>query len=391
MSSAADSQAFEMSLRDQLIAAQNNHAPPQPQQPHQHAQPTNSYNAHQSHQQSIHHHHNPAMAIQPYGMTHESPDLSLPHTDPADPNTQGAAAGKKGRAQRELSNTKRAAQNRAAQRAFRLRKEQHINKLEDDLKQYLVMEENFKTLQRENGALRDYITLLQSKMTEKNISFPPTPDQGPMRAASLSAPDNQPIHQDHDPVYHPAPVQQPAHHDQHDHHEQHRYPDPSPSQSHAAPSNVYPPPSHDQQHHQHDPAIHTQPAPQDAASDSLPAAAISQLQAAAAQAGSMNRPPSPPPTHHGQHRQPHPQDPQYVRASEYPAHKRLRLDSPPHQTRGFIDFTEIGKQSEFSDNFDELFDDKVAPAVLIKDGGIDLASGALVINHQCDSLADWAL
>lgn len=327
-----------LGLRDQLIAAQNNHAPPQPQQPHQHVAPTNSYAAHQPHQPPPHHHHDPVMAIQPYGMTHESPDLGHPHADPADPNAQGPAAGKKGRAQRELSNTKRAAQNRAAQRAFRLRKEQHINKLEEDLKQYVIMEENFKTLQHENLALRNYISLLQSKMTDQNLDFPPAPEQGPMRSASIS--DNQPLHQhqEQEPIYHPVPDQQPAQHDQHpQHHEQHRYPDPSPPQSHGAPSNVYPPTTHEQHHHQPEPPTTAQPAQQEPTNDHLPAAAISQLQAAAAQAGSMDRPRSPPQTQHD-HQQSHPQGPQYVRASEYPAQKRQRLDSPSHQTRKSLYF-----------------------------------------------------
>jgi len=274
------------------------------------------------------------MAIQPYGMTHESPDLTIPHADPANPAiTQGPATGKKGRAQRELSNTKRAAQNRAAQRAFRLRKEQHINKLEDDVKRYQIMEDNCKTLQHENLALRNYITLLQSKMTDKNISYPPVPDQAPLRSISLSAPDHHQDHQDQDTAYHSVPDQQPVQH--HPQHDQHRYPDPSSPQSHAASSNVYPQPTHDQHHHQHELVTSATSTHQETASDSLPAAAISQLQAAAAQAGNMDRPHSISPTHHDQHQQPPPQDTQYVRASEYPAHKRPRVDPPPHQTRKY--------------------------------------------------------
>jgi hypothetical protein len=271
------------------------------------------------------------MAIQPYGMTHESPDLPLPHhADPANQaNAQGAAAGKKGRAQRELSNTKRAAQNRAAQRAFRLRKEQHINKLEDDLKRTLAMEENCKTLQHENLALRNYITLLQGKMTDKNISFPPVPDQAPLRSVSISAPDQEHEHQNPDAIY-SVPDQQPAQHHQID---EHRYPDPSTTQGHAAASNAYPQPTHDPKHHQHELAPNSQSTHLDSANDSLPAAAISQLQAAAAQAGSMDRPHSTSPSHPNQHQRLHSQDPQYVRASEYPAHKRPRHDPPSHQTR----------------------------------------------------------
>ena len=275
------------------------------------------------------------MAIQPYGMTHESPDLAIPHADPTNPaDTQGPASGKKGRAQRELSNTKRAAQNRAAQRAFRLRKEQHINKLEDDVKRYQIMEDNCKTLQNENSALRHYITLLQAKMTDKNISYPPVPDQAPLRSVSLSAPDHQQEHQDQDTAYHPVHDQQSIQQHHQQQHDQHRYPDPSSSQSHAASSNAYPQSTHDQQHHQHD----AQSTHQEAASDSLPAAAISQLQAAAAQAGDIDRPHSMSPTHHDQQQQPHSQDSQYVRASEYPAHKRPRIDPPPNQTREYSCF-----------------------------------------------------
>lgn len=273
------------------------------------------------------------MAIQPYAMTHESPDLSIPHADPA--NTQAPATGKKGRAQRELSNTKRAAQNRAAQRAFRLRKEQHINKLEDDVKRYQIMEDTCKTLQQENSALRHYITLLQTKMTDKNISYPPVPDQAPLPSAPLSAPDHQQQqqHQEQDTAYHPVHDQQPV---QHHPHEQHHYPDPSPPQSHVASSNVYPQSIHDQQHHQHQLSASAQSTHQEAPSDQIPAAAISQLQAAAAQAGSIDRPHSNSPTHPDQHQQPQSQDSQYVRASEYPAHKRPRIDPPPHQTREYI-------------------------------------------------------
>ncbi|KAK6000990.1 hypothetical protein QM012_003073 [Aureobasidium pullulans] len=387
MSSAADSQAFEMSLRDQLIAAQNNHAPPQPQQPHQqHASPTNSYPAHQSHQPPPHHHHDPVMAIQPYGMTHDSPDLGHPHTDPADANAQGPAAGKKGRAQRELSNTKRAAQNRAAQRAFRLRKEQHINKLEEDLKQYLIMEENFKTLQHENLALRNYISLLQSKMTEQNIDFPPAPEQAPMRSASLS--DGQPLQPEQEPIYHSVPDQQPAQHESHTHqHEQHRYPDPSPPQSHGPPSNVYPPSTHDQHHHQHETSVINQPTHQEPANDHLPSAAISQLQAAAAQAGTMDHSRSPPQMQHDHH-QSHPQDLQYVRANLIRLLTRHNAfgDSPD----GFFDLTDLTQKPEFlkiSDNFDELFGESSSS----EDCAIGLPSGALAIHDQCLSLADWAL
>ncbi|CAD0098817.1 unnamed protein product, partial [Aureobasidium mustum] len=356
-------------MRDQLIAAQNNHALPQPQQPQHHAQPTNSYPAHQSHQQpQHHHHHDPVMAIQPYGMTHDSPDLSHPHADPADANAQGPAAGKKGRAQRELSNTKRAAQNRAAQRAFRLRKEQHINKLEDDLKQYLVMEENFKTLQHENLALRNYISLLQSKMTDQNIEFPPAPEQGPMRSASIS--DNQPLHQhqEQEPVYQPVPDQQPAQHDQHSH-------GPSP--------NVYPQSTPDQHHHQHEPPANAQPTHHEPpiSSRPLPLKQVVSIVHVLHLKHSMiiisNL---------------------ILRTLNTCApvsilltnvldliHLHIRRNAFGDSPDGFVDLTHLNQKSESSINFDELFGEDVPD----EGCGIGLPSGALAINDQCESLANW--
>ncbi|UZP45493.1 hypothetical protein NXS19_013305 [Fusarium pseudograminearum] len=51
------------------------------------------------------------------------------------------------KAKRELSQSKRAAQNRAAQRAFRQRKEGYIKKLEQQVREYMDMEQSFKSLQ----------------------------------------------------------------------------------------------------------------------------------------------------------------------------------------------------------------------------------------------------
>lgn len=76
---------------------------------------------------------------------------------------------------RELSTTKRAAQNRAAQRAFRQRKETHIRKLEDQVRDYANLSEAYKRLQSENYALRDYIINLQSRLIETHGEFPPVP------------------------------------------------------------------------------------------------------------------------------------------------------------------------------------------------------------------------
>ncbi|KAI4212755.1 MAG: hypothetical protein LQ351_004648 [Letrouitia transgressa] len=97
--------------------------------------------------------------------------------------------GKKGK--RELSTSKRAAQNRAAQRAFRQRKEGHIKQLEAQVKDYNSLSENYKALQAENYQLRDYIISLQSRLIESQGEFPQPPsniDIHPQRSSGQVVP-----------------------------------------------------------------------------------------------------------------------------------------------------------------------------------------------------------
>lgn len=76
---------------------------------------------------------------------------------------------------RELSTSKRAAQNRAAQRAFRQRKEGYIKKLEEQVREFQTMEQNYRALQNENYQLREYILNLQSRLLETQSEYPPAP------------------------------------------------------------------------------------------------------------------------------------------------------------------------------------------------------------------------
>ncbi|KAF2097593.1 hypothetical protein NA57DRAFT_77844 [Rhizodiscina lignyota] len=95
---------------------------------------------------------------------------------------------RKGR--RELSTSKRAAQNRAAQRAFRQRKEEYIKSLKDQVKEYETLNENYKAVQAENYQLRDYIINLQSRLLESQGSFPEPPvDININRSAQPPAPE----------------------------------------------------------------------------------------------------------------------------------------------------------------------------------------------------------
>ncbi|KAI1265827.1 hypothetical protein F5Y18DRAFT_29278 [Xylariaceae sp. FL1019] len=102
-------------------------------------------------------------------MSHD-PDPDHDH-DPA--HDEDTADGRK--AKRELSSSKRAAQNRAAQRAFRQRKEHYIKKLEQQVREYGEMEQGYRNLQNDNLMLRDYIIKLQSRLLDMQVELPPPP------------------------------------------------------------------------------------------------------------------------------------------------------------------------------------------------------------------------
>lgn len=61
------------------------------------------------------------------------------------------------------------------QRAFRQRKEGYIKKLEEQVRDYQALSENFKAVQAENYQLRDYIINLQSRLLESQHEVPPPP------------------------------------------------------------------------------------------------------------------------------------------------------------------------------------------------------------------------
>jgi len=70
------------------------------------------------------------------------------------------------RQRRELNTSKRAAQNRNAQRAFRARKEEYIKSLESKVRDYEAVEERNHALEGENTALRQYIMHLQRRLLD---------------------------------------------------------------------------------------------------------------------------------------------------------------------------------------------------------------------------------
>ncbi|KAG6093405.1 hypothetical protein E4U30_004349 [Claviceps sp. LM220 group G6] len=106
---------------------------------------------------------------------HQEPAHAAVATDSLSAGAQLAAIGESKKAKRELSQSKRAAQNRAAQRAFRQRKEGYIKKLEQQVREFGDLENTFKVMQSENYALRNYILHLQSRMLNSLGEYPPPP------------------------------------------------------------------------------------------------------------------------------------------------------------------------------------------------------------------------
>lgn len=70
---------------------------------------------------------------------------------------------------------KRAAQNRNAQRSFRIRKEQQIRELRERAEQTKQLQATIDELRRENLHLRDYTLALQSKLMEHEEGVPTPP------------------------------------------------------------------------------------------------------------------------------------------------------------------------------------------------------------------------
>ncbi|KAL9096733.1 MAG: hypothetical protein Q9165_001221 [Trypethelium subeluteriae] len=150
--SAQKNNDIETSLREHLLAAQSHSAgivPPPEMRPAASASPNENQI-------------DPAISGAAYTMA--SGDSG---------GDDGADASRKGK--RELSTSKRAAQNRAAQRAFRQRKEGYIKQLEERVKESDALKESYRAIQAENYQLRDYIINLQSRLLESQGDYPQPP------------------------------------------------------------------------------------------------------------------------------------------------------------------------------------------------------------------------
>ncbi|CAI4210582.1 unnamed protein product [Parascedosporium putredinis] len=98
-----------------------------------------------------------------------APPVQVPLGQPEEPKDD--AAGNR-RGKRELSQSKRAAQNRAAQRAFRRRKEEYIKKLEERVGEVTRYEQAYRYLSSQNAIYREYVSapqeVAQPEQTEQD-------------------------------------------------------------------------------------------------------------------------------------------------------------------------------------------------------------------------------
>ena len=116
-------------------------------------------------------------AAQPHFNTLQADSASAPTTtDSGLSQTAGDSADKPdgsptGTGGRVLATSKRAAQNRAAQRAFRQRKERYIKSLEQKATEYDLSAGIIQDLRKENIYLRDYVVRLQNEVDSLNTEL----------------------------------------------------------------------------------------------------------------------------------------------------------------------------------------------------------------------------
>ena len=91
---------------------------------------------------------------------------------------------------RVLAQSKRAAQNRAAQRAFRQRKERYIKTLEQKATEFDLAQGIIQDLRKENVYLRDYVVRLQAEVDGLNAELGRAPmfGSGPLPSQNLAPP-----------------------------------------------------------------------------------------------------------------------------------------------------------------------------------------------------------
>jgi len=173
-------QNLEMSLREHLLAASGSGSNPSPYPPPPNAGAPGPELPYQPSESASPHDHLDLNVAQ---QQHQAPYAQMSGDSAGDDGLSPQG----GKGKRELSTSKRAAQNRAAQRAFRQRKEGYIKKLEEQVKDFQNMEQNYRALQNENYQLREYILNLQSRLLDSSTDVPPAPSHINLASSSSAS------------------------------------------------------------------------------------------------------------------------------------------------------------------------------------------------------------
>lgn len=173
------------------------------------------------------------------------------------------------------------------------------------------MEQDFKTLQEDNNALRTYIMELQGKLSEAKLPFPPAPSTA---RVALPNPVVYDIGEPSAPQGHPPPIQHPTF-VPHANSEEQRY---HPDLRHDINQDQRQQSQQQYQHTQHPDRV----SQSTNTSNDMPSDAFERLRAAAAQAGELDassHSSSSPPEHSG---------PGAYVPDEQPSLKRARMEEP---------------------------------------------------------------
>ncbi|CCG21466.1 Cap4 transcriptional regulator with bZip domain [Candida orthopsilosis Co 90-125] len=130
---------------------------------------TKNEDIHQHHQSQQHHNNLTFRSSESISVNDKSPIMDASsgiETTTTDPELSRTSSNSKYNPKQISSFTKRAEQNRNAQRAFRQRREKYVQDLEKKVQEMDELKAKNENLNNENVQLKDYVMILQRKIIE---------------------------------------------------------------------------------------------------------------------------------------------------------------------------------------------------------------------------------
>lgn len=130
---------------------------------------TKNEDIHQHHQLQQHHNNLTFRSLESISVNDKSPIMDASsgiETTTTDPELSRTSSNLKYNPKQISSFTKRAEQNRNAQRAFRQRREKYVQDLEKKVQEMDELKAKNENLNNENVQLKDYVMILQRKIIE---------------------------------------------------------------------------------------------------------------------------------------------------------------------------------------------------------------------------------